>query len=505
MFCRLVTASIITSLIYASAALASDINVIIGFRHQTSLADQDKQGKITGAGGRIKKSHRSINAISARIPEESLALIKNEPAVAYIEADSIVTAIVPPTTSPAPTPELLDSWGVMHIGAASAYAKGIKGAGVKVAILDTGIDYTHPDLSDNYKGGYNFVYDNNDPIDDSRYGHGTHVAGIIAAKDNGTGVVGVAPEASIYALKVLNGGLMGLTSDILDAIDWAITNKMNIINMSFGAPLESQAFSDVCDLAYKAGITIFAAAGNFKQPVVDNPAGFASVIAVSATNPDDTLAYFSNYGDKVEVAAPGVNIKSTVKGGGYGLMSGTSQSTPHAAGVAALIISAGIQDMDQDGNIADEVRKQLTLTATDLGAPGRDIYFGYGLVNAKAAVDLSRHFKLLRTQASPSKDAKHTQLQPGTYLVTASNNGLDTIMIRASEASIGNCYHVAAAGSMEAISDDAGSLAIFSFKKNHKESTPVTIKAVSTCDINMIPFGSAGTGAEITLSPAPGK
>jgi subtilisin len=381
-----------------SLAQAGEKKVIIGFRPAPALTEYEKGNKVQRAGGRIKRSHSLINAVSANLPEEEIAGLKNDPHVAYVEEDRVFSVVEPLPAQIVPSPEYVDSWGVLHIGADVAAMNGIKGDGVKVAVLDSGIDYNHPDLKDNYKGGYNFAYDNNDPFDDTRIGHGTHVAGIIAARDNGTGVVGVAPDASIYAVKVLNGGMMGSTSDILSGIEWAIANNMNVITMSFGVPFDplyySQAVEEACSKAYAAGIILVAAAGNSNQPNVDYPAAFDSVIAVSATARDDSRAPFSNYGTKTELAAPGVEIKSTVPGGGYAVLSGTSQAAPHVAGVAALILSAGIKDSNRNGNSVDEVRKRLDSTAHDLGDPGRDAYFGYGMVKAPAC------YKALRGRQS---------------------------------------------------------------------------------------------------------
>ena len=496
---RIILFVLVSVSILTNPALAGDKKVIIGFRHDAGLAESDKHEKVHRAGGTIFRDHRSINAVSAELSEESISALKKDPHVAYIEADKVITVVEPVLVASSSDQELVDSWGVKRIGADMAAMQGITGAGVKVAILDTGIDSNHPDLKDNYKGGYNFVYDNNDPYDDSRYGHGTHVAGIIAARDNGTGVVGVAPEASIYALKVLNGGMMGLTSDIFAAIEWARTNKMNVINMSFGAQMESQAFRDICDAAYKTGIVLVASAGNWNQAVVENPAGFVPVIAVSATAKDDTKAYFSNYGEKIELAAPGVDIKSTVPGGGYGLMSGTSQAAPHVAGVAALLFSAGIKDENGDGSLADEIRQRLAATATDLGDPGRDVYFGYGLVNAAKAVDIAQHYTVVRTGNSATRDMLNVSLEPGTYAIAISNHGLRNILVRTSDNKV--CYSLTQAAGGASFEQDDDVIASFSFEPKQPQAASFALKVEAGCSIRFYPFGKIGTSAEITIAP----
>lgn len=372
---------------------AAEKKVLVGFREQAGLTSLEKQEKIHRAGGRIKRALKRMNVVAARLPEEDIQRLKDDPSIAYVEEDSVVRAVEPFAALGAPSREYLDSWGVSRIGADLAAQAGFAGAGIKVAVLDTGIDYNHPDLKDNYRGGYNFVYDNDDPFDDSMSayvptGHGTHVAGIIGARNNGTGVVGVAPEVSLYAVKVLNAGLAGDVSDIIAGIEWAINNNVQIISMSIGSNLYSEALREACDRAAQAGIILVAAAGNFNNSSIEYPAAFDSVIAVTATRPDDTRPLY-NYGPQMELAAPGVGIKSTVPGGGYGYLTGTSQAAPHVAGVAALLLASGITDTNGNGTVADEVRQRLAGTARDLGDPGWDAAFGYGLVDAARALGVS--------------------------------------------------------------------------------------------------------------------
>jgi subtilisin/minor extracellular protease Epr len=187
-----------------------------------------------------------------------------------------------------------------------------------VAILDTGIDYEHSDLNDNYIGGYDFANNDLEPMDDN--GHGTHCAGIVAAEDNEGGVVGVAPEADLYAVKVLDSVGNGY--------------MMDVISMSFGSNLGSTSLETACDNAYSSGVLVVAAAGNDGNPSgegdnVDYPARCDSVIAVAATDSNDNRAIWSSTGPDVELAAPGVSIYSTYLGGGYATMSGTSMACPH--------------------------------------------------------------------------------------------------------------------------------------------------------------------------------
>jgi len=282
-----------------------------------------------------------------------------------------------PSPSPTPQPSQSTPWGVDRIDADLVWSS-FTGEGVKIAILDTGIDKDHPDL--NYAGGVNFVpqgrkIDSNKFDDDN--GHGTHVAGTIAAVDNTIGVVGVAPGASIYAVKVLDRSGSGSLTWINNGIYWAITNGMDVISMSLSTQYDYSSFKTAIEAAHNAGIVIIAAAGNDGSEV-DYPAAYPDVIAVSATDSSDDYPYWSNYGSEIDVAAPGVSIESTWNDGYYNTISGTSMACPHVAGVAALVLQA------YPSYNPDEVRDALH-QAEDLGASGQDIHYGYGLVDAQAA------------------------------------------------------------------------------------------------------------------------
>lgn len=289
------------------------------------------------------------------------------------------------------TDEYSSSWGVKYIGSQQVYNQNIIGTGVKIAVLDTGIDYNHPDLAGNYKGGYNFVYNNADPWDDNclsyfKTCHGTHVSGTIASEHNGIGVAGVAPGSSIYAVKVLDGGGFGGASLVVSGIEWAVNNGMNIISMSLGSTENNTAVLDAVNAAYDAGILLVASGGNTNGGPVSYPAAYDSVIAVTAIDQNGQKASFSPIDQKIEVAAPGVNINSTVQSG-YGLLSGTSMAAPHVTGLAALIFSTNYPDVNGDG-IRDnkDVREIIRNTAFDAGIPGKDDVYGYGIVDASRAL-----------------------------------------------------------------------------------------------------------------------
>ncbi len=368
---------------FTQATLISDKLVIIGFSNTPGKTEKALIKKI---GGEIRYTYNILPAISAKVPKKGLEILQNSSLVKYIEEDKATISITQYSTD---LSEYQSSWGIQHINSKKAHDRGITGKNVKVAILDTGIDYNHKDLKDNYRGGYNFIKngkDSNDPLDDGWNAHGTHLAGIIAASANGVGVVGVAPDASIYAVKVLDGSGFGFASDIIAGIQWAVDNKMDIANISISGS-SSNTLKLACDAGEEAGLLIIAAAGNTYGEPSAYPGTYKSVIAVTSVDKTNKLSFFSPIDSAVEIAAPGYDIKSTSRDNSYATLSGTSQSTAFVSGVAALIISSGINDVNGDGEINNlDIRKKLQTTALDLGEIGRDDKFGYGLVDANNAV-----------------------------------------------------------------------------------------------------------------------
>ena len=214
------------------------------------------------------------------------------------------------------------------------------------------------------------------------------MAGTVAALNNTVGVVGAGPDIDLYAIKVLNRNGSGFLSDIIEGLQWAAANGIQIANMSLGTTSNVQSFHDAITAAYNAGITLVAAAGN-NGGTVNFPAAYSEVIAVSATDINNNLASFSSRGPEVDLAAPGVSILSTYKGNAYATLSGTSMASPHVAGSAALVINSPIGAYDANFNgqwDPAEVKQKLQDKAVDLGTVGFDNLFGWGLVNAFAAV-----------------------------------------------------------------------------------------------------------------------
>ncbi len=256
------------------------------------------------------------------------------------------------------------------------------GAGARVAIVDTGIAPRHPDLR--VYGGASFVPGVRSWADD--HGHGTHVAGTVAALANNRGVVGVAPHARLYAVKVLNSRGSGRSSWIINGLVWCYRNRMHVANLSLGSRVTthdprvySAAYERAGRLLRQRGILSVAAAGNDNGPV-GNPARCPSFLAVSAVDCNRRRASFSNFGRQVELAAPGVDVWSTYPQTGYRKLNGTSMACPHVAGVAALI------KRRHPSWHGDRIRVHMWRTATDIGPSGRDVAYGFGLVNAYRAV-----------------------------------------------------------------------------------------------------------------------
>ena len=260
--------------------------------------------------------------------------------------------------------------------------KETKGENVKVAVLDTAVDINHPDL--NIKGGYDFVNDNELSTSIPAHGHGTHVCGIIGASDNDKGIIGVAPDCELYSCVVLGDDGSGSYSWIMNALDWCIENKMDVINMSLGGGGDFEEFYDKVRKVYDVNIPIVAAAGNsnWETGYLDFPATYNETIAVASINKYMERSSFSSIGSNIDIAAPGSDILSTTPDNSYSIYSGTSMATPFVTGLIALMIAKHrTQESNTPINNVEDVRKHLIKTAKDTDFEGQDSYTGYGLIN----------------------------------------------------------------------------------------------------------------------------
>ncbi|WP_309123414.1 S8 family peptidase [Paenibacillus sp.] len=258
-----------------------------------------------------------------------------------------------------------------------------KGAGeVVVAVVDTGVTLSHPDLQGHLAEGYNVVDPANPPADD--VGHGTHVAGVVSALvDNGQGVAGMTWYNKVMPVKVLDSTGMGSTYSVAEGIVWATDHGAKVINLSLGNYASASFLHDAIRYAFDRDVVLIAATGNDNTSQPGFPAAYPEVLAVSATNQQQEKASFSNYGDYVDVVAPGENIASTYTENQYAALSGTSMASPHVSALAALIRS--VNPSLKNTEVYDIMRK----SAVDLGAAGKDAYFGYGQINVPRALQLA--------------------------------------------------------------------------------------------------------------------
>ena len=383
----------------AQAARYDAHTVIVKFADGASKAQRSavmsntgvtgKRGEVKGVGAGVFKVSGDPATVAARLNRSAL--------VSYAEPNFILTATATPNdplysqlyglnntgqTGGRPDADIdaPEGWDAAGLGAFPATG------GTRIGIVDTGIDQTHPELSGKVAAcadGLGGVVVDGECTDDSL--HGTHVAGTIAAKaNNATGVAGVDFNATLLICKALRGGAgVGLTSDVANCITWAHARGAKVISMSLGGGESTtlqQAVRGAWENGGAGGSVLVAAAGNDGNSTVNYPAGYAEVVSVAATDQNDAKASFSNTNADVEVAAPGVDILSTIPGGQYARLSGTSMATPHASGVTGVLWQLFPADT------AAGIRSKLDAAVDDIGPAGRDQSFGFGRVNlCKAA------------------------------------------------------------------------------------------------------------------------
>ncbi len=310
----------------------------------TGTADETKASIHARHGGRVVDTIPGIDVQVVRIQEnkvqDKVKAYKGEAAVEFAEPDYIAEAVLTPND-----PYFGQQWGMDKIQAPDAWDITQGSSDVKIAVCDTGIDQSHPDLKTKIKGNKNFTTSR---TSDDNYGHGTHVAGIAAASTNNTiGVAGVGFNSSLLNVKVLGDTGSGYYSWIANGITWAADNGAKVINLSLGGTGGSTTLENAVNYAWGKGVVVVAAAGNSNTDTLFYPAAYTNCIAVAATDRNDVRASFSNYGTWVDIAAPGVDIYSTMPDHrnriglkNYGSLAGTSMAAPHVAGVAALAFAA---------------------------------------------------------------------------------------------------------------------------------------------------------------------
>ena len=327
----------------------------IGFSTERNIAKElisyYLEGKENGIGKDLKK----------------LVQIKTIDLVSDIKA-------IPATLEALPLTILGEYWNLSMVGA--YYAQSItKGKNVKVGVIDTGVDYKHKELKHLFRSekGYDFVLEKPDGFDYN--GHGTHVAGIIGGK-----TTGIAPEVTMYSLRILDEEGSGYEFDLIRAIEWAMDKKLDIVNMSLGSAYASVALADICKEASQKMILV-AAAGNDGTEMPNYPAALDGVISVAAIDESKEHAYFSNIHETVDISAPGVDIYSTFPYNEYRYLSGTSMATPHVTGSLALLRSIS------KTNLYENIMKSTAEKLDYNGSYDPELVFGAGLIRIDRMLD----------------------------------------------------------------------------------------------------------------------
>ncbi|MBU0727692.1 S8 family serine peptidase, partial [Patescibacteria group bacterium] len=292
--------------------------------------------------------------------------LENDPSVQYVEPNYIMSI------QSVNDPSYEQQWALSKIGIEEVWSETQGASGVVIAVLDTGIDYSHPDRPKNIVAGYDFINDDSNPQDD--HGHGTFVSGVIAANtNNSTGIAGICQNCSIMPVKVMDGSGMGTYADVANGIVWSADNGADIINLSIGGYAYSQILQDAVNYAQSKGVLVIAAGGNQGVSSPLYPAAYSNVIGVGATTQDDEKWSRSNYGSYIDISAPGVSIYG-LSLGSYRSQTGTSATAPHIAGIAGLLMS---KNQALSPNL---IVQQLYQNTVDLGIEGKDYSFGYGRI-----------------------------------------------------------------------------------------------------------------------------
>ena len=358
--------------------------ILVGLKH----ADKDFKKEIKANIGQVLDEIKENKSFLIKVPPNSedafIKTLQKNPKVKYAEKNFIVQALTNDSY-------WSYQWDMRIIDADVAWQTQTGDPSVIVAVVDTGVNYNHPDLAPRVTKGYDYAYDDEDPMDGN--GHGTHVAGTVGATiNNNRGVAGLA-QVEIYAVKVLDDTGSGFISDVANGIMDAAAYGADVINLSLGCYCPSQTLEEAINDANEEGALVVAAAGNDNTGAILYPAGYGGAVSVSATDLNDAFTTYSNYGSTIELSAPGGDsvggpywetyVLSTWKNNNYVFSIGTSMAAPHISGVAALVKS------EYPSLTNNQIREHLWNTSDDLGTSGWDKFFGYGRVNALTAITAS--------------------------------------------------------------------------------------------------------------------
>ena len=374
---------------FASQAMAQradtgEVQMIV--KMKPSMREADFKGRLNVRGGSQRGEIRGIGARVVRVPKASAELLKGElerdANIEYVEPDFTAQAL---GTSNDPYFVQGSQWHLSTISAATGWDTTTGSSAQPIAVIDSGVRASHPDLAGKVLAGYDFVANDNDANDEN--GHGTAVAGTVSpASNNLVGVCGVAWSNPILPVRVLDANGSGSYSAIANGIIYAADRGAKVINLSLGGTSSSRALQDAINYAWNKQCVIVAAAGNNGNNIAFYPAACSNVVAVSATNISDTRPSWSNFGSYVDVSAPGVDILSVYGSDQYAAWNGTSFSSPVASGVVALMAAANTTLTN--AQLVDILIKN----SDDIGTAGYDVYYGHGRVNASRAVTAAKNF-----------------------------------------------------------------------------------------------------------------
>ncbi|MDH0868234.1 S8 family serine peptidase [Mitsuaria sp. GD03876] len=426
-----------------------------------------------GKARRVGRSQLAIVDLPANASETALAqLLARHPQLKSAELDMRVSPAMTPND-----PYLGSEWHLTRINAPQAWDTA-QGAGIKIAILDTGIDASHPDLAGRLVPGWNF-YDGNADTSDV-HGHGTAVAGAAAAAlNNGIGVASVAGQAQLMPVRIADPNAYAYWSTVAQGLTWAADQGARVANISYSGVAGSTTVQSAADYLRSKGGLVVVSAGN--NGIDEGLVPTASMIPVSATDETDTKTSWSSYGSFVALAAPGQNIWTTQRGGSYGAWWGTSFASPVVAGTVALLMSA------RPSLSGSAIQSALFSTAVDLGAAGRDPYYGWGRVNAAAAMQA--------VLAAPAPDTQPPAVSVGAPLAGALVSGWVAVDVAASDNQGVARVDLRVNGSV--VASDTSAPYGFSWDSTRVANGPVTISAVA-----VDAAGNTGTSASMTLTVA---
>ncbi|WP_241254709.1 S8 family peptidase [Brevibacillus sp. SYP-B805] len=364
--------------------------VVVRFSPRPSQAAIDAMLKKAHAHVKRDYGHAMIIKSESLTTKQLMKLFAEHPDSIYAEPNYLLL----PNRVPNDILYRRYQWNLPLIGMEQSWNVSRGSGKVVVAIVDTGIDLDHPEFRGKLATGYNVLEDNHYPMDDN--GHGTHVAGIIAARTNNrVGIAGMSWNSRLMPVKAIGADGSGTAFDIAQGIRWAADHGADVINLSVGNYTSSAALREACRYAYDKNVVLVAATGNDATDQPGYPAAYREVFGVSAVDHNRNRADFSNYGDYVDVVAPGVDIASTYIYSDYAALSGTSMACPHVAALASLIRSVN-PDLS-----SEQVMNIMRSTARDLGRPGKDPLYGYGLIDVNAAVHQAKAMAKLKPNEQP--------------------------------------------------------------------------------------------------------